>query len=61
MRFSNAELRFLREGHTLFAGKGGKGGASSSTRWIKQTLEKFAFHPSRTEQSLKQKWHQMSK
>ena len=53
VRFSNAEIRYLREGHRLFGRKG--------SDWIKQTLEQFAFHSSRNEKTLKQKWHQMGK
>ena len=55
VRFSDAEVRNLREGFRLFGG-----GRHGSTRWVKQTMERFTFHSCRTERALREKWAAMS-
>lgn len=43
--------RWLREGFALFGA-----GPKKRSDWARRTLERFPFHPSRTEKSLSQKW-----
>ena len=57
VRFSANEEKWLREGYKLF-GEGNKG---RKQEWVDKTLHRFPFHPSRTRQSLQQKWQQMNK
>ena len=62
VRFSAQEEKWLREAHGIFASKFGevsKRGKKGEVSWYEKALERFAFHPTRTAQSLKQKWHIM--
>ena len=61
VRFTPQEEKWLREGHALFHAKFGEGGRGrgGASSWYQRTLERFAFHPSRTAQSLRQKWQVM--
>ena len=61
VRFSPQEEKWLREGYALFSAKFGEGGRgrNGGQSWYQRTLERFAFHPSRTHQSLRQKWQVM--
>ena len=57
--FSAQEVKWLRDGHRLFANddKTGRG----NNNWFRRTLDKFPFHPTRTRESLQQKWNSMKK
>ena len=63
MRFSQSELKNLREGYRLFGQQNASRGRSKSNAdgWITKTLERFTFHPSRNEKSLADKWYLMNK
>jgi len=59
-RFTPHEIKCLHEGHRLFAPKGG-GRSAKGQNWVRLTMERFSFHPSRTEISLRHKWSTMHK
>ena len=56
-RFTSVEMGYLRQGHRLFGGASARGKVNGD--WIERTMERFAFHKSRTVKTLKQKWLQM--
>ena len=66
-RFPAQEVRFLNEGYRLFGDPGKsrpgrpRAGVEGASSCIRRAMDRFAFHPSRTESSLKQKWSSMKK